>query len=251
MGKTTSTKSLVASLDSGQRFPIILDSFRTLLDQSVRVFNVRVGEALLVRTTDEQLPTHPKHIASVRARMGTLLEAIFVTLWNEELKKETERWSITFNYVTEYPDLYLRDNSGKVHFRLETKTLHNEADEGAARFDTWTKLIHRNEDILVILGWKWREAVRDGVVLAWPEIVKSEALSAWALAQERDKRLKIVGGTFGPQGQPFVCSSRTGKMIPDPGNYGKLKRIVHHSRRGEELHVDVSRLLGLLTLLYP
>ncbi len=103
----------------------------------------------------------------------------------------------------------------------------------------------------MILGWKWREVKRAAAILAWPEIVTWQALSAWAVAQERDTRLKIVGGTFGPQGQPFVCSSQTGKMIADPGNYGKLKRIVHSSRRNAILHEDVRRLLELLDFLYP
>lgn len=231
--------------------PAVLPSFRRLLDQSVRIFNSRHAEALLLRASDEQLPTHPRHVASVRARMGTLLEVIFVTLWNEALKGVTNRWRIAFNYVTEYPDLYLRDDKGKVHLRLETKALHDEADEGAARFDNWTKLIHRDEDILIVLGWKWHEVERDRAVAAWPEVIRWEAVSAWEIAQERDKRHRIVGGTFGPQGQPFVRSSRTGRMKKDPGNYGKLKRIVHLSRRNSHLHEDVRRLLGLIDALYP
>jgi len=225
-----------------------LKVFRALLVEAVNRFNAGVGRKLFVRKDDEQLPTHSKHVSSVRARMGSLLEYELTSILNDLLHVQNPTLSFTYNYVTEYPDIYLRDANGNRLLRIEFKTLHDEADEGASRFDTWTKMLRQHEDIIVVAGWHWVAAG----ILSWPEIIAAEAVSGWHLAQERDWGHKKRGGTFGPNGEPYVTGKRTGRARLDQGNYGKLQRIVHRGRCNcVGLNSDVKKFLDLLNRIYP
>ncbi|MGH7944809.1 MAG: hypothetical protein ACREF9_07350 [Opitutaceae bacterium] len=183
--------------------------------------------------------------------MGTIIELALAERWNE-LIRGTGRpdWRVTVNYVTEYPDLYLRDVDGEVRARIETKTVHDEADEGAARFDTVTPLIDPSADILVVAGWRWERVRVRRKQLMYPHIVASDAFCASDICVERDTRFRITGGVFKAAGRPFV-RARGGGFVADPGNYGKLNRIIHRTRRLEDLSEEVRRLSVLWNTIFP
>ncbi len=217
-----------------------------------QVFNQRYNSRYLVRLATDVIPTHPRYVSAVRARMGTLIEIFLAVIWNEFIEHGSNPdWRLSANYVTEYPNLYLRDQKGSIQLRIETKALHNEADEGAARFDVPTPLIDPSLDVLIVAGWKWHTEGTGARALLCPEIVDGATLSAMEVAKERDTRFRVLGGSFRPGGLPYVRSKNTGKWVPDPGNYGKLNRIIHSSRREEELSSEVKALQRLLRTVYP
>jgi hypothetical protein len=243
---------LIGAVKSGVRVPAVLQVFREFLAEGNRVLNDDYSPRVLVRRVSDPIPTHPRHVADVRGRMGTLLEAGLAGIWNEFIKASAEPlWRITVNYVTEYPDLYVRDPDGAEVMRIEVKALHDEADEGAARFDAPTPMIDEGLDILVILGWCWAKSARGKIPLAYPTVRVYDALGAKEVARERDTRFQLTGGRFKAGGVPYVRAKFMRTLRPDPGNYGKLNRIIHKSRRPEDLTDDVRRLADLLTTLYP
>jgi hypothetical protein len=105
---------------------------------------------------------------------------------------------------------------------------------------------------LVVVGWKWEHSRSSGVGVSYPSIFAADAFSAMEVARERDTRFRITGGVFRSGGRPFV-RSKTGarKYKTDPGNYGKLNRIVHRTRAWEELSDEVRRLITLLNDIFP
>ncbi|GIX49460.1 MAG: hypothetical protein KatS3mg131_3671 [Candidatus Tectimicrobiota bacterium] len=170
---------LVSQLLSGQTIPDALNAVNRLLVAFRDTFNQDYSPRYLLKLTTEVVPTHPRDVAVVRARMGTLIEFALAVSWNEAAKSSRNAgWRVSMNYVTEYPNLYLRDDRGTIRLRLETKCLHDEADEGAARFDVLTPLIDRSMDVLVVVGWKW---VSSGSIV-YPSIIIAEAFSAYELA---------------------------------------------------------------------
>lgn len=253
MDGAAAATALIEALLAGARVPEILPVFRSFLAAGTRALNDDYSPRILVRRASDPIPTHPRHVADVRGRMGTLLEAGLAGVWNEFIKASPHpAWRVTVNYVTEYPDLHLRDGDGAERLRIEAKALHDEADEGAARFDALTPTINESMDILVILGWRWSKPSAGKIALVHPEIGEADGLSAIEIARERDLRFQLVGGLFKAGGVPYVASKKTkGKSVPDPGNYGKLNRIIHKSRRAAELPEEVRRLADLLLRLYP
>ncbi len=244
--------ALARALRRGQTLPGVLPKLRPVTETLLQVFNRYHGRRYLVRLASEVVPTHPKYVSSVRARMGMLMELHLAAIWNDLIEAGTEAtWRVSNNYVTEYPNLYLRNQYGKVFLRIETKALHDEADEGAARFDVPTPLIDESLDILVVVGWKWRTVGAGNRALSFPEIVGGATVSAMEIARERDRRFRALGGTFRSGGLPYVRSKKTGKWVPDPGNYGKLNRIVHSSRRQSDLSHEIKVFQALLKQVYP
>jgi hypothetical protein len=244
---------LVAALKKGKSLPKVLPLFQKVLDTSIPVFNGLHSPRYLLRLATEVVPTHPRYVSAVRARMGTLIELSLNAIWNDLTGwKSQEGWRVSVNYVTEYPNLYLRGRSGDIYLRIETKALHDEADEGAARFDTVTPLIDPSVDILVVIGWRWKKDRSQKHEVVYPLIFASGAYSAIEIARERDTRFRLIGGKFRSGGAPYVPSKKDrGKLVEDPGNYGKLNRIVHASRKIEDLSPEVRNFLDLLRKIYP
>lgn len=132
-------QELINALRNGRTLPAVRPQVQRVLDASVHLFSHLHSPRYLVRLATEVVPTHPRDVSAVRARMGTLIELFLANVWNELIDHgDVSDWRVSVNYVTEYPHLYLRDENGDSHLRIETKALHDEADEGAARFDTVT-----------------------------------------------------------------------------------------------------------------
>ena len=121
----------------------------------------------------------------------------------------------------------------------------------AARFDVPTPLIDESLDTLVVVGWKWRTEGTGNRALSFPQIVEGVTLSAMEIARERDTRFRALGGSFRSGGLPYVRSKKTGRWVADPGNYGKLNRIIHPSRREEDLSDEIRVFQQLLQRVYP
>lgn len=244
---------LIGALHEGRRVPEILAPFRALVQEGVLHFNKTYSARTLIRLSTEVVPNHPRDVTAVRGRMGTLLELGLAQMWNEFLATAADpEWRVTVNYVTEYPDLYLRNERGDIALRIETKALHDEADEGAARFDTLTPLIDESLDVLVVVGWQWKHARPSAAQVSYPFIFAADAFSAMEVARERDTRFRITGGVFRSGGRPFVRPKKARrKYKADPGNYGKLNRIVHRTRPWDALSEEVRRLITLLSEIFP
>lgn len=245
--------ALIAAIRNSIHVPEILPRFRDFLQAASNVFSAEYSPRVLVRPVADKVPKHPRHVADVRARMGTLIEAGLAGIWNEFIKTgDFQGWRLAVNYVTEYPDLYLRDDDGERRLRIEVKTLHDEADEGAARFDTLTPLIDASTDVLVVVGWRWQTQSGRRIDIVYPVILAADAISAHEIARERDVRFEITGGVFKSGGRPYVRAKKgASRYVPDPSNYGKLNRIIHRTRRDADLTEDLQRFAELLLKIYP
>jgi hypothetical protein len=85
------------------------------------------------------------------------------------------------------------------------------------------------------IGWEWLESkTRRGAAREHPHIFTFLVIPAMEVARERDRRLTATGGRV--EGHKILVPSkkRPGTFVPDPGNYGKLWRIVHRTRRDAE-----------------
>lgn len=72
-------------------------------------------------------------------------------------------------------------------------------------------------------------------------------IPAIEIARERDRRLAETGGRVEGEKVLVPSKKRPGTFVPDPGNYGKLRRIVHHTRRGaEDLTEQIKRFRDFL-----
>ena len=121
------------------------------------------------------------------------------------------------------------------------KAVDAESDEQAARFSTPTILIDVDKDMLLLIGWKWRNLEQDGEIIGeFPYIFAGVILSAGEIAKERDVRLEITKGKI-EGGKVLVYSEKKKEFVPDPGNYGKFWRIIHHTRLNAEDLSDTIR----------
>jgi hypothetical protein len=147
-------------------------------------------------------------------------------------EKYGDQYLLTFATSHEYPDFYLRDNALTALLKIEMKAVDAESDEQAARFSTPTLWIDGQKDMLLLVGWEWRDLVNQNeeVMGEYPHIFASVILPAGEIAQERDARLQITGGKIEGE-QVFVHSKKKGEYVADPGNYGKFWRIIHTTRR--------------------
>ena len=114
------------------------------------------------------------------------------------------------------------------------KAVDAELDEQAARFSTPTVLIDADKDMLLLIGWKWTDLEhREKIIGEFPYIFAGVILPASEIAAERDVRLEITRGKIEGE-KVLVYSEKKRDFVPDPGNYGKLWRIVHRTRRNTE-----------------
>ncbi len=209
-------------------------AFSEILKEAVGNVNTHfaVRELSKLPRAREPLPTDTRLLSSYRTRIGTMLEYAICSAVNEIITTRYKK-QLFFTFVSahQYPDFHLRNPKRDILARVEMKAIDAESDEQAARFDVATRLVDSAKDLLFILGWKWTDIVdAQGKVYAEsPIIFTSLVIPAGELAAERDARLAITGGKI-IDGEVVVYSKRTGKYVPDPGNYGKFWRIVHRSR---------------------
>lgn len=218
------------SFDIGQVCELFND---TLLAESVRALNLGFSPMRLSKRSRkvEALPTEKKQLSSFRTRMGTILEYALSTELQALLNRlYGDQLLLTFAVAHEYPDFYLRDKNLTPRMRIEMKGVDADSDEQAARFDAPTSEIDANTDIVVLIGWEWKNT--ENGLGEYPYIFAYVAVPAAEIAKERDQRLVAIGGKI-EDGQVLVPSTKNpGTMVPDPGNYGKLWRIISRDRRG-------------------
>ncbi len=131
------------------------------------------------------------------------------------------------------------------------KAVDAESDEQAARFGVPTIDIENDSDLLLLVGWKWEKVLAKNVEIGeYPFIFTSLVIPAKDIVEERDKRLKIAGGKIEGR-QVFVPKrGQADVFVPDQGNYGKLWRLIHRTRRdAKDLSPPVKRFLEFLKII--
>ena len=219
--------------------------FNELLAEVIQRVNANFSPQRLSKRTRqiEPLPTDKRQLSSYRTRIGTMLEYALSTEMNAIIKERYgDKYLLTFATAHEYPDFYFRDDTLTSLLRIEMKAVDAESDEQAARFSTPTVSVDADKDMLLLIGWKWRDLEQDGKIIGeFPHIFAGVILSAGEIARERDVRLGITKGKIEGE-KVLVYSEKKKEFVPDPGNYGKLWRIVHHTRRNAENLSDTVRL---------
>ena len=218
--------------------------FNELLDEAIQRVNADFSPQRLSKRPRqiEPLPTDKRQLSSYRTRIGTMLEYALSTEMDAIIKERYgNKYLLTFATAHEYPDFYFRDDTLTSLLRIEMKAVDAESDEQAARFSTPTILIEADKDMLLLIGWQWRDLEQDGEMIGeFPYIFAGVILSAGEIAAERDVRLKITRGKIEGE-KVLVYSEKKGDFVPDPGNYGKLWRIIHRTRLNVEDPSDTVR----------
>ena len=211
--------------------------FNELLAEATQRVNANFSPQRLSKRTRqiEPLPTDKRQLSSYRTRIGTMLEYALSTEMNSIIKERyDDTYLLTFATAHEYPDFYFRDDTLTSLLRIEMKAVDAESDEQAVRFSTPTIWIDAEKDMLLLIGWEWRNLEQDRRIIGeYPHIFAGVILPASEIAKERDARLQITGGRIEGE-RVFVYSQRKGDFVPDPGNYGKFWRIIHTTRQNAE-----------------
>ena len=207
-----------------------------LIPEAVDRVNAEFSPARLWKLSRERepLPVHTTQLSSYRTRMGTILEYALSTAIQESLRRRYgDELLLTFAVAHEYPDFYLRDRNLHVRLRIEMKTVDADSDEQAARFDVATSGIDAERDVVIFVAWEWEVfSTPDGGQGERPFIFAHLAAVSSEIAAERDQRLLAIGGRIDDD-RVMVPSTKTpGVMVSDPGNYGKLWRIITRARHG-------------------
>lgn len=222
----------------------VVDAIEDYLKAARVRYNSEMGPRALGRLETELLPDARRQLSSYRARFGALIEFLLGMIIDTMLKDDyQERLRLSFVVTHQYPDFYLRDVEGKVQLRIECKTLHVKSEEYSARFRTPISDISA-DDILMYVSWDWRPTKIGGRSLLFPEVLQVLCIPAMEVAQERDLHLEQRGGRIGEDGKPYVPkrSPATGWSVDS--NFGKINRIVHRSRRVDELTPNLQRFVG-------
>jgi len=200
----------------------------------------------------DPLPTNTRQLSSFRTRIGTMLEYALSTEMDRIIREHNgEDFYLAFAVSHEYPDFYLRDKTLGSLLRIEMKAVDAESDEQAARFGVPTADIENENDLLLLVGWEWAKILSEGKEVGeYPHIFTTLVIPAKDIVEERDKRLKIAGGKIEGR-QVFVPKrGQPANFVPDPGNYGKLWRLIHRSRKkANDLSPAVKRFLEFLKII--
>ncbi len=210
-------------------------------DFSVRRLSKKSREA-------EPLPTDQKQLSSYRTRLGTMLEYGLSTEMEKVLREIfSDKLFLTFAVSHEYPDFYLRNLEREQVIKIEMKAVDADSDEQAARFDVPTANLDPYRDFLLFIGWKWE--YNEEFQFEFPSIFTFAFISAYEIGMIRDERLLAIGGRI-EQGKVLVPSKKNpGTHGPDPGNYGKLWRILRKKDREQSEHLSeqIKEFLRFLT----
>ena len=182
----------------------------------------------------EPLPTDQRQLSSYRTRLGTMLEYGLSTEIEKILQNlYGDDFFLTFAVAHEFPDFYLRDEQRKPILKIEMKAVDADSDEQAARFDVLLEHLDENRDFILFIGWKWEEQESNEIKWESPIIFTFAFVSAYDLGVVRDARLLATGGKI-ENGEILVPSTKNrGTFTKDPGNYGKLWRIIQRKHREE------------------
>lgn len=197
----------------------------------------------------EPLPIDTRQLSSYRTRIGTMLEYAISTEVDRVVRTALgDGYYFTFAVAHEYPDFYFRDATFTRLLRIEMKAVDAESDEQAARFGVPTVHIEPENDLLLFVGWEWTPIPADGVEVGeYPHIFATLVVPAQDIVEERDVRLALAGGKI--EGDKVLVPKKNapGEFGRDQGNYDKLWRLVHGSRReSENLSPSVQRFLEFL-----
>ena len=208
------------------------------------VFSVR--KLVKLANKYDPLPKDPRLLSSYRTRMGTIIEyAIGSHLDNILYTQFGDALTFTFSYIHEYPDFYVRNKEKEELLKIELKLVDCESDEQAARFDAPTIDIDENRDFVLFMGWEWIEGFDTPKGWARPNIFEYVLIPSIEIAKERDYRVQLLGGKIDGRTVFVPSTKEPGKMVEDPGNYGKFWRIVHPSRRDvTDLDEHIKRFLA-------
>jgi hypothetical protein len=111
------------------------------------------------------------------------------------------------------------------------KAVDADSDEQAARFDPMKADLNEYRDYVLFVGWEWAEITEDGLTWEAPQIFTWAFIPAFEIAKVRDERLYATGGKI-ENGKVLVPSTKKpGTFTEDPGNFGKLWRIMQKSQR--------------------
>jgi hypothetical protein len=136
---------------------------------------------------------------------------------------------------------FVRDAVLGKRVQIEMKAVDADSDEQSARFEVLSSLITAEEDLVVLLGWAWRDnKLKNGTLYEYPEIFSYVVVPAIELAQERDKSVVLRGGRVDETGIFVPSKKHPGKLTPDPHNAGKILRLVHHSRKTDLFKLSAS-----------
>lgn len=229
----------------------LADYFDALVRRAAEEVNVHFSPRRLSKGTrsSEPLPVDKRQLSSYRTRIGTMLEYALSTSVDGMLKAEFgDAYRLTFAVAHEYPDFYFRDQSLSRLLRIEMKAVDAESDEQAARFGVPTVHIEPKDDLLLLVGWQWAIiSDRQVEVGEYPHIFTTLVVPAQAIVEERDLRLGLSGGEIRGEEVYVPKRGKPGDFVLDPGNYGKLWRLLHGSRRdSESLSPSVQRFLEFL-----
>lgn len=241
--------SNLKQLLEGKDIHAIATYFDQLVAEAAQSLNEGFNRHRLAKSTRvaEPLPTATRQLSSYRTRIGTMLEYGLSTEVDLILRERYgSDFGLTFAVSHEYPDFYLRDSALAKLLRIEMKAVDAGSDEQAARFAVPTIDVNINEDLLLLVAWEWSDIATDGIAVGeCPQIFRTLVIAAGDVANERDKRLTLTGGEIRADG--VFVPGRGGEFVVDPGNYGKLWRLIHGSRHAsEELTPAMNRFMDFL-----
>jgi len=206
-----------------------------LLPQAVNQVNSLFAPRQLAKRdrVTEPLPTGKRQLSSYRTRIGTMLEyALSNQMDDLILKSFGSNLRLTFAVAHEYPDFFVRDAVLGKRVQIEMKAVDADSDEQSARFEVLSSLINAEEDLVILVGWAWRNnTLANGVSYEYPEIFSYVVVPAIELARERDTSVALRGGRVDDRGIFVPSKKQPGKLTPDPHNAGKILRLVHQSRK--------------------
>src|SRR5437762_7188052 len=90
--------SLARALQRGMTLPGVLPNVQRMAETLFEVFNRTHARRYLVRLASEVVPTHPRYVSAVRARMGMLMELYLAAIWNSLIEVgKHPGWRISAN----------------------------------------------------------------------------------------------------------------------------------------------------------
>lgn len=206
-------------------------------------FNSEVSPNLLSRLPSETLPTLARNLSAFRSRVSALIEYSLINLLAEFFTIDAPELHVTHNVTNQFGDFFIRNSSWGAELRLDVKTLHDESAEASARFDLPLGEISEFDDYLLYVAWQWSTKLHGGVKLAIPVLLGAIFIPAIEVAQERDLRQKLAGGSIDQDGTPRAQSGNR------DSNFGKINRLVHQTRRNSpDLSPRIKQLLEMLDL---
>lgn len=225
----------------------VVGALNSVLQAAVVHYNSETGPRAFGRPPTEKIPTNPRQLTDFRGRIGGLIEYAFGIVIDQMLEEDEAELVFAFDVIQQYPDFYLRGPEGDVLLRIDFKALHDESDEYSARFDLPLADIRTDDDLLIYVAWRWNERQRIGRSITFPEVLEGLCVPAIEVATERDLRLLATGGQIGADGKPYVRARQRkgGQSTTNPWsldtNFGKIDRIIHSSRRPEDLTGNMLR----------